>query len=46
MEEVDIRKMVKRFAPRYHWTYGNLPARCYRRDKEPWGLHIHLHQKY
>ena len=23
---VEIKKLVKRFAPRFQWTYGNLPA--------------------
>jgi len=33
MEQVEIRKLKKRFAPKYQWAYGNLPASSYRRDK-------------
>jgi len=34
---VEIRKLVKRFAPRCQWTYGNPPARSTDVTKWHWG---------
>ena len=36
---VEIRKLVISFAPRFHWTYGNMPVRSTGVIKH------HLHQK-